>query len=331
MGSPAIWILIAVIIVSAAYIRGEKDQKNSAGVLVKQSAKSDSSSLASNSKSSGGIAAQLARSNPTRNAIEAARNATVFIKTEWGSQGSGFIVTADCDVITNRHVVELDPEKASKAIQERPEFRAKLAQLTIQMEFALRQLKAVYPAVLAKEGNSQHAREIKGKIESLEAELADLPEKVNREVTNKVGDQAWLANTKGFTVALVDGTEYPSTKAEFAREADLAHFRLPAQGCPYIKSTDSGDLQQGQRLFTVGSPSGLTYTVTSGIFSGYRKINEQIALQTDAPINPGNSGGPLITESGQVVGINTSVLRDTQGIGFAIPIETAFSEFPQLR
>jgi S1-C subfamily serine protease len=71
--------------------------------------------------------------------------------------------------------------------------------------------------------------------------------------------------------------------------------------------------------------------VTSGIFSGERGEGHERLLQTDAPINPGNSGGPLITENGEVIGINTLVLRGTQGIGFAIPIEAAFDDFAALR
>jgi S1-C subfamily serine protease len=80
-------------------------------------------------------------------------------------------------------------------------------------------------------------------------------------------------------------------------------------------------------VYTIGSPSGLRHTVTSGVISGFRERDGQSFIQTDAPINPGNSGGPLVDENGRVLGINTMILRDTQGIGFAIPIQAVREEF----
>jgi serine protease Do len=129
----------------------------------------------------------------------------------------------------------------------------------------------------------------------------------------------------------VDGTEFSALHAEYADNRDLALFRLPADHCPHLMPGSSGSLAQGERLYTIGNPSGLAYSVTSGIFSGNRGAGAERFLQTDAPINPGNSGGPLIRENGQVVGINTLVLRGTTGIGFAIPIEAIYQEFTQLR
>jgi S1-C subfamily serine protease len=69
--------------------------------------------------------------------------------------------------------------------------------------------------------------------------------------------------------------------------------------------------------------------VTRGVFSGYRKNinNGEEYLQTDAAINPGNSGGPLIDSHGNVLGVNTMILNNTEGIGFAIPIQTVYREF----
>lgn len=88
-------------------------------------------------------------------------------------------------------------------------------------------------------------------------------------------------------------------------------------------------MREGDKVYTIGSPVGLRNTVTSGIFSGYRSYSgdNQLYLQTDAAINPGNSGGPLIDENGYVRGVNTMILRDTEGIGFAIPIDVVFEEF----
>ncbi len=97
----------------------------------------------------------------------------------------------------------------------------------------------------------------------------------------------------------------------------------------HVIEVDQEKLQQGDKVFTIGSPVGLRHTVTSGIFSGYRKRENDgsMFLQTDAAINPDNSGGPLIDERGYVLGVNTMILQDTEGIGFAIPIEAVFEEF----
>jgi S1-C subfamily serine protease len=130
---------------------------------------------------------------------------------------------------------------------------------------------------------------------------------------------------------LIDGTEFDALHADYATNHDLALFKLPTDHCAHIAAGHSAGLSVGERLYTIGNPSGLTYTVTSGIFSGERGEGQQRMLQTDAPINPGNSGGPLVTANGQVVGINTLILRGAQGIGFAIPIEAVYEEFSQLR
>ncbi len=111
---------------------------------------------------------------------------------------------------------------------------------------------------------------------------------------------------------------------------DLALMSLFAGEWTPIQRPRSGrKMHQGDKVYAIGSPVGLRHTVTSGIFSGYRKHtgDGQMYLQTDAAINPGNSGGPLIDENGCVRGVNRMIIRDTEGIGFAIPIEIVFEEF----
>jgi S1-C subfamily serine protease len=95
---------------------------------------------------------------------------------------------------------------------------------------------------------------------------------------------------------------------------------------------DSRNLQVGQKVYAIGNPFGLAGTMTRGIVSSIRPVREpngamiDEAIQTDAAINPGNSGGPLMNGHGEVIGINTMILSNSNqsaGIGFAIPINTA--------
>jgi S1-C subfamily serine protease len=273
-----------------------------------------------------GLEAQLAKSYPARNAIETARNATVFIRTGWGL-GSGFIIDADCHVVTNRHVVETDGAKVANTVTATPEMRAQLAAAEQQLRASILQQLQLRHALVGQPGTNLQVLQIDERVQTMKQELADLPARVNHAISEKVQG----SGRSGFTATLVDGTEFNSLHAAYADRLDLALFRLPADHCPHLDPADSTRLAQGERLYTIGNPSGLAYSVTSGIFSGDRGDGQERLLQTDAPINPGNSGGPLITGSGQVVGINTLVLRGTQGIGFAIPIEAIYQEFLELR
>jgi hypothetical protein len=175
--------------------------------------------------------------------------------------------------------------------------------------------------------NSSKVEELRNKIHQLEREIEELPDKFESEISDKIDDMERSGRINGYAVSLVDGTEFRVDTVAYSDKHDLAFFRIPAEGCPYLKLNPDDNLVQGTKLFTIGNPSGLGYTVTSGVFSGYRGGKEGKYIQTDAPINPGNSGGPLITPDGNVVGINTLTLKDTQGIGFAIPSSILDKEF----
>ena len=100
---------------------------------------------------------------------------------------------------------------------------------------------------------------------------------------------------------------------------------------PIVKIGNSRNLIPGQWAIAIGNPLGLDNTVTVGIISATDRTSAQVGIpdkrvsfiQTDAAINPGNSGGPLLNAEGEVIGINTAIRTDAQGLGFAIPIETA--------
>jgi len=104
---------------------------------------------------------------------------------------------------------------------------------------------------------------------------------------------------------------------------------------PFLPLGDSDKLRVGDWVLAVGNPFGLEHTVTAGIISAKGRIigagPYDNFLQTDASINPGNSGGPLINLQGEVVGINTAIAPQGQGIGFAIPVNTTKTIMSQLR
>ncbi|QID17974.1 trypsin-like serine protease [Nitrogeniibacter mangrovi] len=273
--------------------------------------------------SSGGLRARLQASHAPGNAIEAARNATVFIQTPWHAVGSGFIVSPDCRVVTNRHVVHFDVQRARAAASDPRLVAAEMARQRSELMARLGQMReSLREAVRSFGERSGEAVTLRLKIDRLKAQLSDVPARAREALLDEVSKAELYARTATYTVSLVDGSEYTVNRVDMSSDQDLASFRLPAADCPFIPRGRSTGLHQGERLYTVGSPQGLTYTVTGGIFSGYREHDGVRYLQTDAPINPGNSGGPLITERGDVVGMNTAILQGAQGIGFAIPVES---------
>lgn len=274
-----------------------------------------------------GIKAQLDASNPPGNAIEQARNATVFIETPWGSLGSGFLVNSNCTVITNRHVVDFNEDLYRAAI-----YNDKSLQDTVRREAMERQarfyhLSHMRDQLIHSGASREEIDQLNEELQGLSKSLNSLSSEFTDAVDEEVREMSWTARTSPIVVSLVDGTEFKVTDIQHSEKLDLASFSLRAENCPFIAMSSSNGLRQGDRLYTIGSPSGLTYTVTSGIFSGNREMETFTAIQTDAPINPGNSGGPLIREDGSVIGINTAILQGTSGIGFAIPVDLAREEF----
>jgi S1-C subfamily serine protease len=132
------------------------------------------------------------------------------------------------------------------------------------------------------------------------------------------------------TVHLNDGREFDASVYGVDTLTDLAIVKVQATGLPTATIGDSASIQVGQQAIAIGSPLGtFTDSVTSGIISAVgRSIPVETGqltnlIQTDTAINPGNSGGPLLDPSGKIIGINTAVASQSQGIGFAIPIDLA--------
>lgn len=268
-----------------------------------------------------GIIAQIEEDFMPRTPIEGVRNATVFIETQWDTLGSGFFIDSSCRAVTNKHVVKFNVAAELSDLDSNPVIQQRAENEREKINEELRELQIKWE----KERKYTSYRDVPERItkqrEALVKKFHSSHERVKDEYVREIKDLEFSFRTASFRVTLVDGSEFDVNNIDYSDDYDLATFQISGKNCPYISTAPSEDLIQGEQLFTVGSPSGLTYTVTSGIFSGFRKSGDDVYLQTDAPINPGNSGGPLVTKSGKVVGINTMILRGTEGIGFAIPIE----------
>jgi S1-C subfamily serine protease len=151
-----------------------------------------------------------------------------------------------------------------------------------------------------------------------------------------------IQRASGAQIRLTDDRTFNATLVGVSPEHDLAVLRVQSTlGAPApIPLGSSSDLKVGQKVYAIGNPFGLDYTLTTGIVSALdRSIGETSGqtirgvIQTDAAINPGNSGGPLLDSAGRLIGINTAIYSPSgasAGIGFAVPVDTIASVVPRL-
>jgi serine protease Do len=137
-------------------------------------------------------------------------------------------------------------------------------------------------------------------------------------------------------VKLSDGKEYEAKVIGKDAKTDIALIKIKSNdSLPVAETGDSEKLRVGDWVLAIGNPFGLEQTVTAGIVSAKGRVigagPYDNFIQTDASINPGNSGGPLFNMEGKVVGINTAIVAQGQGIGFAIPISMAKNILPDLK
>ncbi len=167
-------------------------------------------------------------------------------------------------------------------------------------------------------------------------------------VTSVNGQQVIVTNNHviesaiNITVTFADGQSYTATVLGSDQRADIAVLKADSMpsGIPSLNIVSSSSLNVGDTVIAVGSPYGLSGTLTAGIVSALGRtitesesgsnINIPDTIQTTTEINPGNSGGPLINLQGQVVGITTAAVSDSEGLGFAIPSDTIKREIVSL-
>jgi len=325
-GKKAVYILACILLVAASsaafYFLGRKNAQLNPNSVVVQEQRTNTlpdQKEISAAKPKPIMVQQGEGGSNDKNYIRIARNATVQVRTPWGL-GSGFFISENT-IVTNKHVVEFSRDEFDK-YKERVEQDEEILKVEQGKNNE-------YKKRLSQMPNGPTRRELAIIIQRREAEIKKWLPRHQLEM-KRLQQLEENLNSQDVEVILSDGTKHSVSTVLTSNNHDLALLKVYAVTAPILKpSRDDRMLEEGDTVYTIGSPLGLRDTVTRGVFSGFRKndkTNEEY-LQTDAAINPGNSGGPLIDSHGNVLGVNTMILNNTEGIGFAIPIKTVYQEF----
>ena len=266
--------------------------------------------------------------------IELATISVVMIESHTGS-GSGFFITDDGFIITNRHVVR--PSTSTSWTESKEKLAAKKEDLNDirealkddeqevdEMKVTIDEEKEYMESGLQKDKElKQYERYIsryKKYKERLDVAYRKLKKK-ERAYNKEKSEFGWnssLSNfSKKFKITLKNGKKLTVKLIKISKEHDLALLKLDNYSTPFLALSSDHNIRQGDKVYAIGSPLGITDSLTSGVIT--KPGNDR--LYTDARILPGNSGGPLINRNGIVLGVNTAVIshkKDAEGLGIAI-------------
>jgi serine protease Do len=277
------------------------------------------------------------------NKIEQASMATVAVKSAIG-YGSGFFITGQGHIITNRHVLQYtkDQEEADnhiETLESRMEaIEAELVKedkriATVEKELgeARRSLEKQKDSEQKKFNESRYRSDLElykswKKNFGARKESYELQKKEFQEKQFRYKREAGIAAlSRSFTIFLADNTEVQAYLVKLSDNHDLALLKIDGYKTPFLKSAPMDSVAKGNDVYAIGNPVRLKNSVAKGSFSGF----EGNFAKTDAKIYPGNSGGPLVTSNGQVIGVNTfkKLTHKFEGLGFALQIQHVLAEF----
>lgn len=303
------------------------------------------------------ISEQLLKTLFTESAIDKASLATVSIKTEAG-YGSGFFISDNGYILTNRHVVrgdKKDRKEIDEEINKRQEIISKEAReldrqyKLIMAESRHRRLATSFvrsqnrrnygvPDAIRERKLNEASLEVNRRI--LQNEKADYNDRKKKFIEEKSKFDDWkdevldarykLTLQDEFEITLADKSTYQAILHAISSKHDLALLKIQGSITPYLDYGNAEIASRGLPVYAIGSPIKPEYhnTVTSGIVSGFHDG----FIVTSAQTYPGNSGGPLVSREGKVIGIITlgvSLSKETPAgaLGFALPIGAALTEF----
>lgn len=140
-----------------------------------------------------------------------------------------------------------------------------------------------------------------------------------------------IDNKRNVVVKTYSGEEYSAFVIGIDAERDIAILGVEEKDFPYLKIADINETNTGDDIYAIGAPKSMAYTLTKGVISAKeRQVGKYSYIQIDAAINEGNSGGPLLNDAGQVLGMNTLKMSDSEGIGLAIPISDVCTYLKEL-
>ena len=293
------------------------------------------------------IAKKLASLYPSNSPAEKITIAVVSIKNPLG-RGTGFFVSNDGYIVTNRHVVRPTTtpgwDKSNQTVKKNSDAIAKLKRKLDRRKTELKNMASdlkKYKRRVEEDKSpvsgvaDSDYRFYKSRYDELKKEQKEnlkYYQKKKREIDKQKKDfnfSSTISRTKRqFEINLKNDAKLFADLVHISKEHDLALLKVSGHVTPYVDLLDSIVPAQGSKVFAIGSPLGLRDFMTSGIITNVQKTR----IVTDTQILPGNSGGPLIDAQGRIIGVNTQKLLSTksigsEGFGIAIPASYVKSEF----